>query len=401
MTASAWVVVALELLFTQLIGARNSSAATADPPAPADVLYEALHGDPETVEAGLLLSAPGRFVGRAVRTHGRLERSKVGKTTFELVAEGGRVLLRLEPQAAVIAPFSVGRSVEADGFFYRDTNASEGVVYALRAWRVEMVSQQRRAQGTRTPKALVVTLEELVYGAGRYDGKLVRVGGTYRGLNIHGDLPEATRRGARDWVLKHGHFAAWVTGREARGEGWDLTGRSLSDTDTTLEVVGVAKSAAGTVRLVAHEVQISLAPPMPVIGRALPTGDAGWAAVPPRVSFSYPIPGEALGRRGHMIVQFSKQMDPSRFEGGVRVRYEQRGVVVGLPRVAQQYRDRYRALVLTPEAPPPADADVVVELLESVLDVDGRALTPRVAPKGGDRGNERAVVERLRFRSGR
>ena len=284
------------------------------------------------------------------------------------------------------------RAVEVEGFFYRE--ASAGAEYALRSWRVRPAGGSFPEPPSRAADALSLSLQDLVYSAGRHDGRLVRVRGGYRGSNVHHDLPEATRKGSRDWVLKDGHFAAWVTGREARGEGWDLT-RSAGEAAEPLEVVGVPATAGGVVRIAARAVEISLEGPSGVLSRALPT-IAGWAAVPPRVSFAYPAAGTALGPRGHMIIQFSKPMDPRALESGVRVRYERPGAAPRHLRLA--YRDRYRALVVTPDPPPPRDTDVIVELLQGVIDADGRALTPR-EPSAGNGASD--VVERVRFRSAR
>jgi hypothetical protein len=123
-----------------------------------------------------------------------------------------------------------------------------------------------------------------------------------------------------------------------------------------------------------------------VVSRAIPTGDAGGAAVPPRVSFALPT-GEPLGTRGHMLLQFTKPMDATRFAGAVRVRYEDGRT----PEVQLTYRDQNRVLVITPATPPPPDSEVVVELLEGVVDVNGRALVGDNPAKG--------VAVRLTFRT--
>jgi hypothetical protein len=383
----------LGMLFCLSCAAAASGAASV--PAE-DLFYEALHGEPVPVEAGLLLSAPGRFVGRAVTTRGRLARTEGSPSAFELALGPGAVLLRLEPAAAgmVATTGAEGRSVEVVGLFYREASGSAQDRYALRAWRVQPTGEGARPPHARTADALALTLEQLVYGAGRYDGRLVRVRGRYRGSNVHRDLPPATRKGARDWVLKDGPFAVWVADRGARGEGWDLA-HGAADADATLEVTGVPSFAKGVVRLAAREVAIS---PVP-----LATADVGArVALPPRVSFAYPIPGQPLRRRGLMIIEFSKSMEAARFEGAVRVRYERAGAVTGVPRVGLEYHDRDRALVVAPDPPPPPDTDVVVDLLEGIIDKDGRGLVPREAiPDGGAKRPAGVPVDQVRFRSGR
>jgi hypothetical protein len=370
------------LALTVVCALGAASAATAADPPPADVLYRALLGEPEVVEGSPLLEAPGRFVGRAVRTRGRLDRPDGGQAAFVLRTDQGRILLRLEPAvAALVASRSkqwIGAVVEVEGFFYREVQGpADDAAYALRAWLVQPLDGAKRAAPGARSEAPVVTLQDLAYGAGRYDGKLVRVRGTYRGPNLEHDLPDASRKGAHDWVLKDGYFAAWVTGRDAPGQGSDR-GDPLVGSDLALEVVGLPTTSEGIVHLAAREIEISSAPQMAAVGRASVTGDAGGAALPPHVSFSYPVEREALDPGCQLILQFSKPMDPSRFAAGIRLRYE--GKAAGTPRLTLDYRDRYRALVITPEPPAAPGSVVVVELLGGLIDVDGRALTPPEEP---------------------
>jgi hypothetical protein len=388
-------------LLLWLLGAMSGPAPP--PEGATEILYEALHGDPQVVEARVLLAEPGLFVGHAVRTRGRLARSD--GSSFALAVGESRALLRLEPAAAALVATHAssweGRTVDVVGFFYRE--AAPVSAYALRAWSVWPPGESPPAEGSPASEALSLPLEQLVYGAHRYDGRLVRVRGTYRGSNRQADLPEATRRGPHDWVLKDGYFAAWVTGREARGDGWDLTRQSREDTGTTLDVVGVSTFAGGVIRIAAREVRISPTPTAVVTSRGLGGDTTGRGpSGPPHLSFAYPIAGEPLRARGQMILQFSRSMDPTRFESGVRVRYERAGAVTGTPSVRFDYVDRYRALVLTPAAPPPPGAVVVVELRDTLIDVDGRGLVGPPSPEG-PAGSAAAgsVVERVSFRAGR
>jgi hypothetical protein len=198
-------------------------------------------------------------------------------------------------------------------------------------------------------------------------------------------------------VVKDGYFAAWVTGRAARGENWDLARRSSAGADAVIEVIGVPTTAGGVVRIDAREVRLSTEADDAMASPALSTPrGAGGALRPPVVSFSYPVPGESLRVRGRMILQFSKPLDPRSLESRVRVRYERRGVEMAAPRVGHQYRDRDRALVVIPEPAPPPRTDVVVELLDGIIDVDGRAL----AGAAGAESLAAGVVHRERFRSG-
>jgi hypothetical protein len=376
----------LRLFVACMVGVAPPPEAAASEPA-ADVLYRALFGEPMVVDAGQLLATPGRFVGRAVRTRGRLERSRTGKA-FELSEGPARAALHLEPQAAAVVNSHseawVGKAVEVEGLFYRDLLSTPEAPYALRAWLARAVEPATTRLAT-APGAPVVALRDLIYGGGGHDGKPVRVRGEYRGSNIEHDLPEATRKGAHDWILKDGYFAVWVSGLDPASRGSGSTGASGGG--VALEVVGIPTTSEGVVRLEARLVEASEAAPPAAVGRARATADAGMALVPPHLSFVYPVDGESLGPRGRMVLQFSKSMDPSRLEGGVRVRYERSGAAVGTPHLTLAYRDRYRALVISPEPPPPQGSVVLVDLLDGIIDVDGRALIPPAEP--------------LRFLSGR
>jgi len=366
---------------------------------PSDVFYRALLGAPDVVEFRVLLGSPGRFVGRAVQTRAVLV--ETGPDAYA-VAEGvRRARLRLEPEAAAVAMADEGRLVDVVGLFYGEDLGGADNAYAIRAWSVHPVGGADGADGEVSSDALPLPLEELVYGAGRYDGRLVRVRGAYRGSNLHNDLPVTTRDGPHDWVLKDGDFAVWVTGREARGESWDLTGRTRGETDTPLEVVGVPRFRDGVVRLAARAIDIADTSGVAVTTRALGLSDVGHDPLErPRVTFAYPIEGDPLDSEGHMIVQFSTSMDSARFASGVRVRYESAGAVVDAPPMRLDYRDRYRALVITPQTPPPAGTEVVVDLLDTVIDVEGRALVPsRRGP--GEEPPCPGVVDQVRFRSRR
>jgi len=167
------------------------AAPRAGPADSSDVLYEALFGNPEAVDASVLLAAPGRFVGHAVLTRGRLVRMDQGATIFAILAGEAHVLLRLEPDAAAMVSARgsawEGETVEVVGFFHRGGLKIPMNACALRAWSVRPAGPPPRIDHPGATDALSLSLEQLVYGAGRHDGQLVRVRGTYRGSNLHND----------------------------------------------------------------------------------------------------------------------------------------------------------------------------------------------------------------------
>ena len=79
-------------------------------------------------------------------------------------------------------------------------------------------------------EAIETTLEDLVTKPGRLDGKAVRVRGQFRGQNLFGDLPSASRRRSADWVIKDDVFAVWVTGKKPKGSGWRFDAGLKRDT---------------------------------------------------------------------------------------------------------------------------------------------------------------------------
>jgi hypothetical protein len=345
-----------------------------------DVFYEALHGTPVAAEGAQLLAAPGLYVGRPVRTRGRLERGRE-EGRYEITFARGRAVLRLEPEAArrteLNAEQWLRREVEVTGLVYRDASAPASHALVLRSWRLEPVGPAPVVRERPVAAGDAVSLEELVYSGGRYDGKAVRVQGRARGMNVHRDLPESTRKSARDWVLKQGHFAVWVAGKKP-------------DQEDFVEVVGVPLTSRGVVRLSAQQVA-----PAPDAGTSTALAASAIVAPAPRLSFAYPIAAETLRADGRMILQFSRAMDAGRFAGGVKVRYERQGEVVGTPELALDYQESHRALIITPQVGPPAGSEVVVDLLDVVVDVSGRGLVARDAHDPVD-----GVVESVRFRAG-
>jgi hypothetical protein len=88
-------------------------------------------------------------------------------------------------------------------------------------------------------------------------GKTVRIFGQFRGHNLFGDLPTASRRERDDWVLKDGDLALWVTGKAPRGKGFSLDPAYKGDTVRWLEVAGKPEVVGGIVYLRASKIVLS------------------------------------------------------------------------------------------------------------------------------------------------
>jgi hypothetical protein len=80
--------------------------------------------------------------------------------------------------------------------------------------------------------------------------------GQFRGRNLFGELPAASRRRPSDWVLKDGETALWVTGKEPRGKGWTLDPDYEGDTVRWLEVAGEAEVVGGVLYLDASKLDL-------------------------------------------------------------------------------------------------------------------------------------------------
>jgi hypothetical protein len=230
-----------------------------------------------------------------------------------------------------------------------------------------------------------LSLEQLVYSAGKSDGQTVKVVGQYRGSNLRGDLPPATRRGTQDWVLKDDFYAVWITGRPASGEGFALDPLSLEDQENWVEVVGRPETRQGITYLNAQRVTLT-EPPAGGGALSAPAHQA-LAAIPPAIVFTLPVNGEdGAPADVRLVVQFNKSMDSGSFTGRVRLRPAEADGAQEEIRVV--YDETKKALVVEPARPLPAGRELVLELMDGIIDVNGRALT--AAPG--------ASLEAVRFR---
>jgi hypothetical protein len=100
--------------------------------------------------------------------------------------------------------------------------------------------------------------KQVLANPGAFAGKTVSILGRFRGRNLHGDLPEASRRKKDDWVLLDGELPLWVTDRPPKGRGFTLDADYRGDTERWLEVEGKPEVVEGVLYLRASKV--SLAP---------------------------------------------------------------------------------------------------------------------------------------------
>lgn len=357
------------------------------PSSPADSLQQALYGTPRETTVRAMLEAPADFEGRAVRLRGRIARASE-RGRFQLDVDGGP--LPLEPVPAIAArvraqaPRWVGQEVELVGVLLRDRAtedaAAEGA-FLLRFWQYAAPS----APPAPASDAPAVSLEQLVYGAGKSDRKTVKVVGQFRGSNLRGDLPAATRRGAQDWVLKDDFYAVWVTGHAASGDGFALDPLSVEDQENWVEVIGRPETRQGITYLEAQRVSLT-DPPAGAAARSAPA-DQALASIPPAIVFTLPIDGEdGAPADVRLVVQFNKSMDSGSFSGRVRLRAADAASVAEEIRVV--YDEGKKALVVEPARPLAPGRELVLELMDGITDVHGRALA----------GAAGASLQAVRFR---
>ena len=358
--------------------------------APADdPVRVALYGRPVETPIHDLAAGPATHVGRAVRVRGRFQRGQAD--VYRLCLE--QECLRAVPDEGLVmllrarAPQWEGQEVEVTGVYFREqaTAADAEASFAVRFWRVATARASEAPALAGDP----LTLESLVYAGGTRDGTLVRVRGRFRGQNLHGDLPANSQRGRDDWVIKDDYYAVWVTGRAAEGAGWQLDPKSMEATRSWVEVSGRPETRKGYIYLRAAEVA-PLAPPVAAEAVAPPPAQALARTPPPVVVFVLPLETEELSAaEGNLLIQFSKQMDPTSFAARVRLRYVGDEASFDPPRATY---DASRRTLLVETGTLTPERELECQLLEGIIDAHGQALIPRQGPIVS------GVVDVLRYR---
>jgi hypothetical protein len=285
----------------------------------------------------------------------------------------------------------VGREVEVTGGVESGQDASGRNVGYLLIWAYLGPPDEKAARRD----SAQVTLEDLVTKPERHDGKVVTVRGQFRGGNLFGDLPSASRRRSADWVLKDDVFAVWVTGKKAKGPGWNLDANLRRDTGKWLQVTGRVRVDSRVVTIQALDVVISKPPSAnPQAQAQAPPPPPPRPKKPPVVVFALPLDGERdVSPDSVFQVQFSKDMDESSFKDHVVFRY------AGRPRPGDNALDAMRVTYdggLRTLRVDPGDLlrpGRVVELLllPGIVDLDGLPLETRPGRSPG------AVTDVLRY----
>ena len=223
------------------------------------------------------------------------------------------------------------------------------------------------------------TLRNIVLDPDRYLDRGVTVIGRFRGRNLYGDLPEAPDESRWDFVLRSADAAAWVVGREPKGDGFELDILARVDTGRWLEVTGAVRVEDGMVLVDAGV--LALAEPVADRPPPAPAVDAP-RLPPPEVIFSAPLPDDVdVPQHTTVRVQFSRDMDPDSFDGQVRVAYTRPGsteVDPDAPDILFElaYRGRNRVLEIRFDQELERFRSVTVSLLNGATANDGTPLPP-------------------------
>jgi hypothetical protein len=216
------------------------------------------------------------------------------------------------------------------------------------------------------------TIRSLALEPWRYEGQKVTVTGNFRGRNLFGDLPGAPGKSRYDFVVRGAEGAAWVSGLQPRGRGFDLDIDRRVDTDQWLEVTGVVAYERGLVRIDATQLTAAKAPD------AILQADEPAApppALPPlEVVFSSPTPAEEdVSPTSVVRIQLSRGIDPKTLAGALRVSYP--GSDVKPPAFQTAYDAATRSLTLRFSGPL-EPGQVQVDVNESLRAFDGAGTTP-------------------------
>jgi hypothetical protein len=334
-----------------------------------------------------LAASPASYDNEVIRTVGRLGMEAAISRTYNLQDEFGNTV-RIVPVPDIAAEFDdvsnriMGRQVEIVGLFHYAAQGGTGLpgMGLGVAGVIEVVEftgppEERKGE----MKAPPVRLETLLSPPGKRDGQLIRVVGKFRGHNLYGDLPAKSRRRSADWVIKDDVYAVWVTGRKPKGSGWELDADLKRDTGKWIEVIGVPDTVGGVTYLKAERVGLTVAPTATSEAQPAPPPPER-PKVPPVVVFTLPLDGERdIPSDSRFVVQFSKDMDESTFEGRVLVRYA--GPRLPGDRefdgVRLSYDGGRRALIVDPGDLLRSGRRLEVVLLPGIMDIEGLTLEPR------------------------
>ncbi len=361
--------------------------------------YDALYGQPVDVAVDDLVQESTSYLNRAVRTHGRLELG-FDSTQRAYLLRGLLYQIRIVPVREVQTEWEqaalqmMGRDVEITGVFL-ETGQVQGAnpAFGVQFWNFTGPPEKEPTGEIKAPE---VSLEKIVSNPGKRDGQMIRVVGKFRGRNLYGDLPIRTQRTTADWVIKDDLYAIWVTGKKPKGAGWELDSGLKRDTGKWVEVIGKPETVRGVTYIKAVRIQLTT-PPSARADVKPPPPPPEKPRKAPVVVFALPLDGDGeVAPDSRFVVQFSKDMDESTFNGHVLLRYT--GPVLPGDRAFDGLKLTYdrgrRALTVDPGDVLRPRRQIELILLPGISDIDGLTLIPRGTSQKAD------VVDVLRYRVG-
>ena len=335
------------------------------------------YGTPVDVSTSELLNTPAGYDGRAVTTRGRFSQDN---RHYTLEASGLVIGISPTPEVQALIDANVSRLNDTDitvtGVFRRQPESENNgddaqPPYSILFWNAssEVLSNSSgSSQGAKN-------LREVMRAEPIATDEPIDVIGQYRGGNLFGDVPPDTRlrEGPDDFVLRDGQFSIWVVGSKPGGNGWSLELLNKRDTSTWLRVRGRIEEINGNYYLRASELEPAQ---RPWSQTPADPGALGWAPVAPDVQFSLPLPFETASPDTQFVIQFTKPMNQSTFQGNVTLRYA--GIAVandpGFSSASFQYSEQQRSLHIDPGIVLQSGRTLEILLRPNIADITGLSL---------------------------
>jgi hypothetical protein len=221
-----------------------------------------------------------------------------------------------------------------------------------------------------------VDLRALVKDPSPYLGKQITVLGKFRGSNLYGDLSIRDKRTPRDFIIKVGEAAIWVTGRRPAGKGFRLDPSKRRDTGEWLQVIGEPWDSGETVYLKAAKIELAEDPGDPDLEPVKVRAAEKEAGPPPEVTFTLPIGGDrSIPLDSQFQVQFSKDMKGESFHRNVDLLYaDDDGIGNPFPSLEVTYDGPSRTLTVKPNQTLAPEKEIRLILYDSIEDLEGQKL---------------------------
>jgi hypothetical protein len=225
------------------------------------------------------------------------------------------------------------------------------------------------------PPPSAPTIRSIALAPEQFDNRKVTLVGRFKGRNLFGDVPQGVAKSKWDFVLQSADAALWVTGLRPKGKDFDLDPGARMDTGRWLEVTGTVHREGTALWVAAESIKEATAPadtPVEVPGPPIVVER------PPAVIFSAPLPDETdVPVAGTVRIQFSRDMKGETFQTRVHIHYAgPNAPAMAPPPSVATYNEANRSLEIKFNGPLERMQQVVIELGEGILAIDGQPLKP-------------------------